>query len=163
MLTNVLPSNSGTEIGNGTYNLHAIAHGNDGQSTDMGTRTIVVNNATAVLPFGTIDTPTQGATVSGTIVNFGWALTPQPNIIPIDGSTITVFIDNLPVGHPTYNQPRSDIEMLFPGYQNTDGAVGYFYVETTTLTNGVHTIAWVVRDTAGNAQGLGSRYFTVQN
>jgi hypothetical protein len=101
--------------------------------------------------------------VSGTIVNFGWALTPQPNIIPTDGSTITVFIDNLPVGHPTYNQPRSDIETLFPGYQNTDGAVGYFYIDTTTLANGVHTISWVAKDSAGNAQGLGSRYFTVEN
>jgi hypothetical protein len=164
VLTNELPSNTGaTSVGNGTYNLHAIATGNDGQTTDLGARTIIVDNATAKLPFGTIDTPTQGGMVSGTIVNFGWALTPQPNIIPTDGSTITVFIDNLPVGHPTYNQPRSDIETLFPGYQNTDGAVGYFYIDTTTLANGVHTISWVAKDSAGNAQGLGSRYFTVEN
>ena len=74
-----------------------------------------------------------------------------------------MFIDNLPMGHPTYNQPRSDIEMLFPNYQNTDGAVGYYFVDTTKLSNGVHTIAWTARDSVGNAQGLGSRYFTVLN
>jgi hypothetical protein len=166
VLTNELPSNTGTTSnGNGTYKLHAFAHGNDGQSTELtlSQQTIVVNNAAAVLPFGTIDTPTQGGTVSGAFYNFGWALTPQPNSIPIDGSTINVFIDNMFVGHPTYNQPRLDIETLFPGYQNTNGAVGYFYVNTTTLANGVHTIAWVVKDSAGNAQGIGSRYFTVQN
>jgi hypothetical protein len=60
-------------------------------------------NATSAIPFGTIDTPAQGATASGTIVNFGWALTPQPGMIPIDGSTITVYIDNVPLGHPSYN------------------------------------------------------------
>lgn len=34
---------------------------------------------------------------------------------------------------------------------------------TTFSTNGLHTIAWVVRDSAGNAQGIGSRYFWVFN
>jgi hypothetical protein len=166
VLTNELPSNMGTTaVGNGTYNLHAIAHGTDGQSTDLGTKTIIVNNAAAVLPFGTIDTPTQGGTASGTaFVNFGWALTPvKTNIIPIDGSTIWVFIDGVRMGHPVYNNYRVDIATLFPGLQNSDGAVGYFYLDTTKLTNGVHTIAWSVTDSAGNDQGIGSRYFTVQN
>jgi hypothetical protein len=102
--------------------------------------------------------------VSGSAyVNFGWALTPQPNIIPIDGSTIWVFIDNLPVGHPVYNNYRSDIGTLFPNYQNSQGAVGYYYIDTTKLTNGLHTISWLATDSAGNKQGLGSRFFNVQN
>src|SRR6266542_2140743 len=70
---------------------------------------------TSVLPFGTIDTPGQGVTVSGTIVNFGWALTPQPRQIRIDGTTIDVLIDDVVVGHPVYS----------------DGAVGYFFIDTT--------------------------------
>jgi hypothetical protein len=74
-----------------------------------------------------------------------------------------VFIDNVPVGHPTYNQPRSDIATLFPGYANSNGPVGYFYIDTTTLTNGVHTISWLVTDGLGSASGIGSRYFTVSN
>jgi hypothetical protein len=41
--------------------------------------------------------------------------------------------------------------------------VGYYYLDTTTLSNGLHTIAWTVTDNAGNAQGIGSRYFNVQN
>jgi hypothetical protein len=67
------------------------------------------------------------------------------------------------MGHPVYNNYRVDIATLFPGLQNSDGAVGYFYLDTTKLTNGVHTIAWSVTDSAGNDQGIGSRYFTVQN
>jgi hypothetical protein len=158
LLTNFLPQ------GNGTFNLHAIAHSKAGSSVDLGTKTITVDNAHATKPFGTLDTPTQGGTISGAdYVNFGWALTPQPAIIPLDGSTITVVIDGLPVGHPTYNQFRSDIASLFPGYANSMGAVGFFHINTTTLANGVHTISWNAFDNLGRGEGLGSRYFSFQN
>jgi hypothetical protein len=83
--------------------------------------------------------------------------------IPIDGSTITVMIDGVSVGHPTYNQFRSDIGNLFPGYANSGGAVGFFHINTTTLANGVHTISWNVYDNLGRGEGLGSRYFNVLN
>jgi hypothetical protein len=164
LLTNELPnSNDQAGIGNGTYTLHVLVTDNTGQTTDIGTTTFGAANAGSVIPFGTIDTPTPGQTVSGTIVNFGWALTPQPNLIPLNGSTIWVFIDNVRVGNPVYNQYRADIATLFPGLQNSNGAVGYYYIDTTKLSNGLHTIAWSVTDDAGNAQGIGSRYFIVMN
>lgn len=165
VLTNELPDSSGAPmLGNGTYVLHILVTTTGGTTNDIGSVTVTVDNTTSPLPFGTIDTPAQGGTASGpAFVNFGWALTPQPNLIPIDGSTITVFIDGKPVGHPVYNQPRSDIQALFPGYQNSQGAVGYFFIDTTQLTNGLHTLAWSATDSAGHAQGLGSRYFNVQN
>jgi probable HAF family extracellular repeat protein len=164
VLTNEIPNSSGSGgLGNGTYTFHVLVTSYAGQVTDIGTTTITVNNNVSKLPFGTIDTPIDGATVSGTIVNFGWALTPEPNMIPIDGSTIRVFIDNLPVGNPVYNNYRTDIATLFPGYANSNGAIGYYYLDTSTLTNGLHTISWVVKDNAGNAQGIGSRFFNVLN
>ena len=67
------------------------------------------------------------------------------------------------MGHPVYNNFRSDIASLFPGYANTSGAVGYFLIVTRAFSNGVHTIAWIVRDGAGHVDGIGSRYFTVSN
>jgi cyclophilin family peptidyl-prolyl cis-trans isomerase len=164
MLTNELPSTAGQGVGNGTYNLHVLVTDNSDQTVDLGVRTITVDNASSVLPFGSIDTPTQGGTASGTaFVNFGWAVTPQPNMIPLDGSTIWVVIYNVRMGHPVYNNYRVDIATLFPGLQNSMGAVGYYYIDTTQLTNGLHTISWVATDSAGNAAGLGSRYFNVQN
>jgi len=84
-------------------------------------------------------------------------------MLPVDGSTITVVIDGVVVGHPTYNQFRSDIATLFPGYANTAGAVGFFHLNTTTLANGVHTISWNAFDNQGHGEGLGSRYFNVLN
>lgn len=164
LLTNVLPG-SGGALGNGTYRIHAIAHGKDGQALDLGTKTIVANNASATLPFGTIDTPAQGGTASGSgFVSYGWVLTPnRSNVIAKDGSTITVFIDNKAAGHPVYNLYRADIAASFPGLQNSNGAVGYYVIDTTKLSNGVHQLAWSVTDSAGNSQGIGSRVFTVQN
>ncbi|HTA71024.1 MAG TPA: hypothetical protein VK776_22215, partial [Bryobacteraceae bacterium] len=165
LLTNFLPNASGSGAsGNGTYKLHAIITNASGQTLDLGAHAITVDNAHASKPFGTIDTPGQGGTVSGSsYVNFGWALTQNPYVIPTNGSTITVILDGVPVGHPTYNQYRSDIANLFPGLANSNGAVGFFYIDTTTLANGVHTISWNVFDTAGRGDGIGSRYFTVAN
>jgi hypothetical protein len=165
MLTNFLPNSSGSGApGNGAYKLHAIAFNKSGNQLDLGTRTIVVDNAHAAKPFGTIDTPGQGGTISGAdSVNFGWALTPQPAMIPTDGSTITVVIDGVPAAHPVYNQFRSDIASLFPGYANSTGAVGFYHMNTTTLANGVHTISWNAFDNLGRGEGLGSRYFNVLN
>jgi hypothetical protein len=165
LLTNFLPNGGGSgPLGNGTYTLHALVTNQTGQILDLGTRVITVDNAHASKPFGTIDTPAQGGTASSNAyVNFGWALTQNPYVIPMDGPTLTVYVDSLPVGHPTYNQYRSDIATLFPGLANSNGAVGFYYIDTTTLTNGVHTIAWSVTDNANRGDGIGSRYFTVLN
>ncbi len=129
----------------------------------LGSKTIHCDNVNAKKPFGAIDTPNQGGEVSGSLFNSGWALTPNPNKIPEDGSTIYVWVDGQKLGHPIYNQNRDDIVRLFPGFANTDGAVGAYYLDTTTYTNGVHTIAWSVQDNAGNSDGIGSRFFTIDN
>jgi len=159
LLTNFLPDG-----GNGTFTLYAKAIDKEGHGVTLGSKTIICDNANAVKPFGAIDTPAQGGNASGTShINYGWALTPQPNTIPFDGSTITVWVDGVPLGHPVYNLYRADIATLFPDYNNSGGAVGYFYLDTTTYINGVHTIAWSVKDNAGNSDGIGSRYFSIIN
>ncbi len=162
VLTNMLPNQ-----GNGTYVFYLHAQDRDGHTMLLGTRTLTCANASATKPFGAIDTPTQGGPASGAgFINFGWALTPQPKIIPIDGSTMTVMVDGVALGPVDYNHERPDIEMLFPGFQNTagaNGAVGFRVIDTTTLTNGLHTISWTVTDSLGVTEGIGSRFFTVTN
>jgi hypothetical protein len=165
LLTNLFPNNGGPAgIGNGTYKLHAIAHNKAGALVDLGTHVITVDNAHASKPFGSIDTPGQGETASGpAFINFGWALSQNPYFIPTDGSTLTIQVDGVAVGHPTYNQYRSDIANTFAGLANSNGAVGFYYIDTTKLSNGVHTLAWVAYDNAGRGAGIGSRYFNVFN
>jgi hypothetical protein len=159
VLTNMLPNQ-----GNGTYGFHVYVEDREGHTTLIGSKTMSCANAQATLPFGAIDTPGQGGVASGnSYVNFGWALTPQPKSIPLDGSTITVLVDGVAAGTATYNNFRTDIATLFPGYANSGGAVGFRVLDTTTLANGTHTIVWIVTDSAGATEGIGSRYFTVSN
>jgi hypothetical protein len=41
--------------------------------------------------------------------------------------------------------------------------VGYFVLDTTKYEDGLHNIAWGVVDSAGQANGIGSRFFNVLN
>lgn len=150
--------------GNGDYRLYAVARDINGNKTTLGAHNITCDNATAVKPFGAIDTPAQGGTASGSnFRNHGWALTPQPDLIRVTGFRIFVYIDGVNKGNPKYNVYRSDIANYFPGYFNTDGAGGYFDFDTTRYDDGIHTIAWVAWDTGGDSDGIGSRFFSISN
>jgi hypothetical protein len=63
----------------------------------------------------------------------------------------------------SYGYYRSDIATAFPGLANSDGAVGFTILDTTTLSNGLHMIVWTATDSAGVTSGLGSRFFRVSN
>ena len=135
--------------------------------------------------------------------NWGWALTPDTTpssniVVPPTGSTVWVWIDGAPVGHPLVNLCRGtvgvnptvpagsycddDVANIFGNptpqptfqrrtsnvskYRNLDagqGAIGVYTVDTTTLTNGRHSIVWGVTDNAGRVDGIGSRDFIVLN
>jgi len=159
LLTNLLPGG-----GNGDFTLYAIAEDVSGNQVILGEKKITCDNASRTKPFGTIDTPAQGEKIGGSAyINFGWALTPPPKEIPRDGSTIWVWLDGVPLGHPDYNHYRVDIATLFPGYLNSDAAVGFYYIDTTTFDNDLHSLAWSVMDNWGETEGIGSRWIEIFN
>jgi hypothetical protein len=147
--------------GKGAFKLHAIAADRDGHLTLVGSKTISINNSSASVPFGAVDTPAQGGTVSGVYGNTGWVITPNPGA-SIAAAGVKVSIDGvfLP-GVPSVSN-RSDITAGFPSL-NTSGAGRGLFIDTTQYTNGVHVIGWLVTDSAGKADGVGSRFFTVSN
>ena len=150
LLTNALPNG-----GNGKFKIYARAKNSAGNETTLIPRTIFCDNKNAVKPFGAIDSPKAGEMVSGNRFRIqGWVLTPMPNKIPEDGSTINVYIDNKKVGNAQYNVPRPDIENLFPGYANSGSAHAFFDSDTTQFKNGIHTLQWVVTDSARNTKGI---------
>ncbi len=159
LLSNYLPNG-----GNGVYTLQAVAEDYLGQETVIGSRTISVDNENAVKPFGAIDYPEMGETVTGkSYLNSGWVLATKGHGIHTDASRIFVCINSVPVGNPEYNAFREDIARLFPGYFNSAGAWGYFFLDTTAYKNGSHQIYWTARDEADNEAVIGSRFFTIQN
>ena len=172
VLTNSLPHQvNGTATGGqGTFTFVAMAIDVEGRSAELGRRTVTINNDAATAPFGAIDTPTQGGTVPDTAAPynnvasypvFGWALSPGGVCIATSGSTIDVLVDGVVVGNPTYNLNRADIASGYPGYCNSNGAVGVYYLNASGLSDGLHTIAWRVRDANGRTAEIGSRYFRV--
>jgi hypothetical protein len=163
MLTVFLPN-----LGNGTFKLYAIADDAEGHSTTLGSKTITCANSSATTPFGAIDTPAQGGSVTGaSVANFGWVLSPNPRRAdPPGGGTVRIVIDGALIAQvPGQWTSRSDLSALFPAaqYEGIGTALGVAVLDTTTLPNGVHTISWNVTDNLGSAVGIGSRFFTVAN
>jgi hypothetical protein len=221
ILTNMLPHipNGVLVGGQGAMTFYVFATDNGGQVSLLGrawTRealdgaffaptTVTLANDSIAKPFGTIDTPALGATLSGSVANFGWVLTPDANtqagepgdiLMPISGATMVAYVDGVARTVVAYNQCRGtvgnpvaagvfcndDIANTFGNataqapltlrssnpsrYRNLDAgrsAIGAVVLNTTTLTNGLHTIAWGVSDSAGRGEGIGSRFFTVAN
>ncbi|HLP59682.1 MAG TPA: Ig-like domain-containing protein [Candidatus Deferrimicrobium sp.] len=157
MLTNSLPD--------GAYSLYAVATDSSGKTTTFGPKNITIANARSAKPFGNIDTPGQNGTASGTdYMNWGWALTKLPHTIPKDGSTIQVWVDSNFMGTlDGYNGSNAAIKSLFPGLKNSNGPTGFYRLDTTQFTNGVHLISWTVIDDGGHKEGVGSRYFYIYN
>jgi len=161
VLSNTLPNG-----GNGTFTVSAYAEDVDGHRSLLGRKTVTFDNTASPYPFGTIDLPGQGATVSGTHNNQGWILAQPGRSIPFDGSTIRLFIDGVEQPHAAgYGFARPDVAALFPfpTYANANGPAAQFTLDTTLFADGLHTIVWVVRDDLGVVQGIGSRYFNIQN
>ncbi|MDQ1350892.1 MAG: hypothetical protein QG657_1194, partial [Acidobacteriota bacterium] len=152
-------------LADGAYTLTAIATDINGKTTSFGPKSVTIDNLHSGKPFGAIDTPAQGDSISGSeYKNWGWALTPQPNMIAKNGSTIKVYIDSTFRGVLNgYNGPSAGIAALFPGLKNSGGPTGYFQFDTTTYTNGLHSISWIVTDDGGNSEGIGSRFFSIYN
>jgi hypothetical protein len=162
LLSNVLPNG-----GNGLFTLSAYGEDVEGNRSLLGRTSVSFDNRNSPFPFGTIDVPAQGGSLFGTAAAIqGWVLAQPGRSIPPDGSTIRLFIDGIQQpGSASYGGARPDVAALFPfpSYANATGPATQFIVDTTQLTNGLHTMAWVAVDDRGVAQGIGSRYFTIDN
>jgi hypothetical protein len=147
--------------GKGPFNLYAYATDIEGNFGLLGSKTVTVDNATATRPFGAIDTPAPGATVSGFYGVTGWVLTPNAGAT-IPASGVRVAIDGVFLTDVPSMSDRSDITNGFPGF-NTTGAGRGVVVDTTKYADGLHTIGFLVTDSTGQADGVGGRFFTIDN
>ena len=150
--------------GNGLFALTAFAFDREDRVSTLGTKTITVDNAHAGKPFGALDTPSYGGTVSGAFWNYGWALTPNASpACTIEHGNALVSVDSGPLETVSYGGFRTDIAASFPGFSNVNTSGGAYYLDTATLSNGTHQIGWLVTDNCGRQDGVGSRFFTVLN
>jgi hypothetical protein len=126
-----------------------------------------VDNASSSAPFGAIDTPQQGETVSGTVNNFGWVLVRdgarvgRPRRRVRRRSTSTACRSACPAGWTG----RSDITQAFPtgcADLSSTAAVHSLRQHGAHQRRAHDRLGRCARRTASQA-GVGSRYFTVSN
>jgi hypothetical protein len=101
-------------------------------------------------PFGSIDSPTEGQTVSGVVSVSGFVL--DANTI----DHIDLLVDGAFVATAEMNLPRLDVLLLFPTYANSPTAQPGFLTSfvASSLSNGAHTVSIRVTESASQAQTI---------
>lgn len=160
VLTQMLP-NAVAQLpngGEGTFVIRVFAVDTSGKQTMLGRSFVPANpggndpttislvnvSQATVKPFGAIDTPAQGATVSGVVNNFGWALTPDADTsigsgdisISQNGAS-TVFLNAAPtyagnpLGQITFNFCRGTVGNPVPAGAYCDDDVSSIFGNPT--------------------------------
>jgi hypothetical protein len=105
-----------------------------------------------------LDTPVEGAQLSGTVQVGGWALDSSAAI-----SNVAIQIDGVTIGTASYGGSRPDACAVYPGRVNCPN-VGYDYaLDTTRVANGSHTLGILVTDASGLHQASTPVDITVSN
>jgi len=87
-------------------------------------------------PFGFLDSPAPGETISGTHTIYGWAVDDDG---PID--RVEIYLDSEFIGEATYGDPRLDVDNVYPGRQGAPNFGYSFQLDTTQFSNGLHTLS----------------------
>jgi hypothetical protein len=106
---------------------------------------------------GQIDVPAAGLLYSGTLQVTGWAVDYQGITL------ISVLVDGADVANGNVTLSRPGVTALYPGYPQSAAPGFKLAVDTTKLSNGVHSLQVIVSDTLGSDTLLGEVRFTVAN
>ena len=100
-----------------------------------GQSAIATETGESSLPFGYLDFPSPGQTLSGTFFIEGWSLDDDG---PID--RVKIYLDGKYIGEAEYGIARPDVANVYPGREKSPD-FGYSYpLDTTKFSNGPHTL-----------------------
>jgi hypothetical protein len=128
-----------TTLSNGTHTIAARARDAAGNTTTSTAVSVTVNNADTTAPTVSMTSPAAGQTVSGTIT----ATATATDAVGVVG--VQFLVDGVASGSEDTTSPYS------------------VSINTTTLSNGPHTIAARARDAAGNTRTSTAVSVTVSN
>jgi hypothetical protein len=113
------------------------------------------------LPNVHIDSPADGATVSGNVAIAGWAID-NTAAVGTAISSVLVLVDGVTVGAAIYGISRPDVCNAYPGRPGCPN-VGFAYqLDTTSFSPGQHKITVTATNSAGTPRtGLASVTVTV--
>ena len=144
-------------LADGPHTLTIWVTFSDSSIRAYGQRTVVVDNRRNQAPFGELEMPGEGQPVNGVYPVTGWALD--------DGAiaSVEVLVDGLSVGPAVTGVHRPDVGNRFPSHPSSDYAGFVRMLNTTTLSNGLHTLAVRATDTQGMSRVIGYRTIQVSN
>ena len=126
-------------------------------SPDSGSWSITIQ--VAAPPSVHIDSPANGATVSGMVIVSGWAVD-STSTVGTAISSVQIKVDGITVGNATYGLNRSDVCAVYAGRPGCPN-VGYsFVLNAAALSPGSHTLTVIATDTDGTPD-TGSASITI--
>ena len=138
--------------------ISAVSQGNTNVVVSYGNHTLkiplTVKEAEPLVARGEMETPRKDVTISGSYPISGWFLDPA------GVAAIKVLIDGEVKGEAVYGESRPDISSKFPDYKNSNAGFRY-ELDTSQLTEGVHTVAIMVTGQDGAEHQLEARTFQV--
>ncbi len=108
-------------------------------------------------PFGELERPGENQPMNGIFPMTGWALDDS------EVAKIEVLVDGLIVGPVNTRTHRPDIAHRFPAHPGAEDAGFIRMLNTTEMTNGVHTVAIRLTDNEGMVRVIGRRFVQTFN
>jgi len=124
----------------------------------MGGQVVAIENAAFNPTHLSIDTPSaSGPAMMGTAVFGGWALDDNSGI-----ASVTASLDGGTAQSVAYGGSRPDVCNIYPNRVGCPNVGWTWSVNTTTLSNGFHTLS-VIANSANGSQATSSVQFQVNN
>lgn len=141
----------------GDHTMYVMVTFSDSTEQEYGQLTLTVDPTRNQAPFGELETPGDDQPMNGVYPMVGWALD--------DGTVekIELMIDGLIVGPVNHGVHRPDIGYRFPSHPGADHAGFIRMINTTELTNGVHSVAIRLTDDQGMVKVIGRRFVQTFN
>jgi hypothetical protein len=145
-------------VANGSHTLEITATAANGQrATKQASFTVTNSTGEAALKMS-IDQPNrQSATVAGSTAFVGWAIDDNGSI-----SKVAISLDGINKGNAAYGGSRPDVCAAFPARAGCPNVGWAFWLDTTLLPDGAHTVTATATSSNGDQQTI-SAPFTVSN
>lgn len=144
---------------NGSHTIAVRVFASDNTVTELGRRTINVDNTINQAPFGSVDIPDLSGVfnAAGSFPVSGWAL-------DTDGiASVQVLIDNGVVQNAMYGDPRPDVANTISDWPDALYSAFIANVDTTRIQDGVHTLDVRATDRNGLSRLIGRRTVQIFN
>ncbi len=147
-----------TLISDGSHTLAVTGTSTTGDQLTLSTP-ITVANWTGGNPMKiSIDKPSSQSTAFSGVTGFGgWAISDIAAI-----TSVAISIDGVSFGNATYGGNRGDVCAAFPGRAGCPNVGWDFYLDTTLLANGTHTLD-VTATSSGGQSTTSTASFKVSN